>query len=196
MARRRAASARRNATSGDATRSTPNHTTAFGWRSAVVVVLLAFLAKFCIDGRRRYRAARDAAARERSDDTGGEECDFPLAWACEKNNLEIVELLLAHGADVTPTWPARNCAQSTYSCLHFAARNNNPFLVDVLLAHGAPVDQPTARNVSPLFIACQKGHAEVAQKLLDAGADPHMARDDGAIACGKNHEEFAGKNHT
>ena len=97
---------------------------------------------------------------------------------------------------ITSTWPARNCAQSTYSCLHFAARNNNPFLVDVLLAHGAPVDQPTARNVSPLFIACQKGHAEVAQKLLDAGADPHMARDDGAIACGKNYEEFAGKNHT
>ena len=61
MARRRAASARRNAPSGGAARSTPIHTTAFGWRSAVVVVLLAFLAKFCIDGRRRYRAARDAA---------------------------------------------------------------------------------------------------------------------------------------
>ena len=133
--------------------------------------------------------------------TGDEECHFPLLWACEKNNQEIVDLLLAHGADVTPTWPARNCAQSTYSCLHFAARNNNPFLVDVLLAHGAPVDQPTARNVSPLFIACQKGHAEVARKLLDAGADPHMARDDGATVlntgsmCG--FEEFAaGKNHT
>ena len=52
------------------------------------------------------------------------------------------------------------------------------------------------RDLRPLFIACQKGHAEVAQKLLDAGADPHMARDDGAIACGKNYEEFAGKNHT
>ena len=69
MARRRAASARRNPPSGGATpptRSAPNRATAFGWRSAVVVVVLAFLAKFCIDGRRRYRAARDAA-RERSD---------------------------------------------------------------------------------------------------------------------------------
>ena len=201
MARRRAASARRNAPSGDATRSTPNHTTAFGWRSAVVVVLLAFLAKFCIDGRRRYRAARDAAARERSDDTGGEECDFPLAWACEKNNLEIVELLLAHGADVTTTFQG-NCAQKTYACLHFAARNNNPALVDLLLAHGAPVNQQTSRGVTPLFTACEQGHTEVARKLLDAGADPHMARDDGASvfntgsAC--DIEEFAGpgKNHT
>ena len=104
--------------------------------------------------------------------------------------------------DVTPTWPARNCAQSTYSCLHFAARNNNPALVDLLLAHGAPVNQQTSRGVTPLFTACEQGHTEVARKLLDAGADPHMARDDGASvfntgsAC--DIEEFAGpgKNHT
>ena len=57
------------------------------------------------------------------------------------------------------------------------------------------------KRISSTFIACQKGHAEVARKLLDAGADPHMARDDGATVlntgsmCG--FEEFAaGKNHT
>ena len=95
-----------------------------------------------------------------------------------------------------------NCAQKTYSCLHFAARNNNLALVDVLLAHGAPVNQPTSRGVTPLFTACEQGHTEVARKLLDAGADPHMARDDGASvfntgsAC--DIQEFAGpgKNHT
>ena len=167
MARRRAASARRNAPSarGGATRSTPIHTTAL-----------------------RY--------------TGNPgECDFPLAWACEKNNQEIVELLLAHGADVTTTFQG-NCAQKTYACLHFAARNNNPALVDLLLAHGAPVNQQTSRGVTPLFTACEQGHTEVARKLLDAGADPHMARDDGASvfntgsAC--DIQEFAGpgKNHT
>ena len=129
------------------------------------------------------------------------ECDFPLAWACEKNNQEIVELLLAHGADVTTTFQGK-CAQRTYSCLHFAARNNNPALVDLLLAHGAPVNQQTSRGVTPLFTACEQGHTEVARKLLDAGADPHMARDDGASvfntgsAC--DIQEFAGpgKNHT
>ena len=30
-----------------------------------------------------------------------------------------------------------------------------------------------------MFIACEKGHTEVARKLLDAGADPHLARTDG-----------------
>ena len=65
------------------------------------------------------------------------------------------------------------------SCLHYAAWYNHPTLVDVLLAHGAPVDQPMAKGASPLFIACENGHTEVARKLLDAGADPHMARDDG-----------------
>ena len=174
MARRRAASARRNAPSGGATRSTP------------IPVDNGADPKRCVDTG-RY--------------TGKVECDFPLAWACEKNNQEIVELLLAHGADVTTTFQGK-CAQRTYSCLHFAARNNNPALVDLLLAHGAPVNQQTSRGVTPLFTACEQGHTEVARKLLDAGADPHMARDDGASvfntgsAC--DIEEFAGpgKNHT
>lgn len=105
------------------------------------------------------------------------------------------------GGATPPTRSAPNRAR-TYSCLHFAARNNNPALVDLLLAHGAPVNQQTSRGVTPLFTACEQGHTEVARKLLDAGADPHMARDDGASvfntgsAC--DIQEFAGpgKNHT
>ena len=52
-------------------------------------------------------------------------------------------------------------------------------LADVLLAHGAPVDERMDNGATPLFIACEKGHTEIVQKLLDAGADPHLARDDG-----------------
>ena len=116
----------------------------------------------------------------------------PLTIACQNGHSEAVRVLLDAGVDVTTTSQDGN----VLSCLHYAAWYNHPTLVDVLLAHGAPVDQPMAKGASPLFIACENGHTEVARKLLDAGADPHMARDDGAIACGKNHEEFAGKNHT
>jgi ankyrin repeat protein len=65
-----------------------------------------------------------------------------------------------------------------WSCLHYAAWYNHPTLVDVLLAHGAPVDQPTAQGASPLFLACEKGHSEIARKLLDAGADIDESRCD------------------
>ena len=88
-------------------------------------------------------------------------------------------MLLDAGADVTTTTQKKNL----WTCLHYAAYNNRPALVDVLLAHGAPVDEPTTPNArggaSPLFIACEKGHTEVARKLLNAGADPHFARADG-----------------
>ena len=97
----------------------------------------------------------------------------PLTIACQNGHSEAVRVLLDAGADVTSQ-------DGNYmSCLHFAAFHNHPSLVDVLLAHDAPVDQLMAKGASPLFIACEKGHTEVARKLLDAGADPHMARDDG-----------------
>ena len=103
----------------------------------------------------------------------------PLLVACKQGNSEVAQPLLKAGADVTTTSQDGN----VWSCLHYAAWYNHPALVDVLLAHGAPVDEPTAPGTgggaSPLFIACEKGHTEVARKLLNAGADPHLARTDG-----------------
>ena len=103
----------------------------------------------------------------------------PLYVACMQGHAEVAGRLLDAGADVTTTTQKKNL----WTCLHYAASNNHPALVDVLLAHGAPVDEPTAPGTgggaSPLFIACEKGHTEVARKLLNAGADPHLARTDG-----------------
>ncbi len=103
----------------------------------------------------------------------------PLFVACMQGHSEVAGRLLDAGADVTTTTQKKNL----WTCLHYAASNNHPALVDVLLAHGAPVDEPTAPGTgggaSPLFIACEKGHTEVARKLLNAGADPHLARTDG-----------------
>ena len=103
----------------------------------------------------------------------------PLYVACMQGHAEVAGRLLDAGADVTTTTQKKNL----WTCLHYAASqdgNNRPLLFTTswmsLLAHGAPVDQPTAKGASPLFIACEKGHTEVARKLLDAGADPHLAR--------------------
>ena len=50
---------------------------------------------------------------------------------------------------------------------------------------------------SPLYVACMQGHLELAGKLLGAGADPNIARDDGTspllLACEKGHAEVARK---
>ena len=103
----------------------------------------------------------------------------PLFVACKEGHSEVAGRLLGAGADVATTTQKKNL----WTCLHYAAYNNRPALVDVLLAHGAPVDEPTTPDArggaSPLFVACEKGHTEVARKLLNAGADPHFARADG-----------------
>ena len=102
----------------------------------------------------------------------------PLTIACQNGHSQAVDMLLDAGADVTTT-----TQKILWTCLHYAAWDNYPALADVLLAHGAPVDEPTAPDArggaSPLFLACEKGHTEVARKLLAAGADPHLARTDG-----------------
>ena len=43
--------------------------------------------------------------------------------------------------------------------------------VAALLAGGADVNEPNLNGVTPLYIACQEGHAEVVMKLLAANAD-------------------------
>ena len=101
-----------------------------------------------------------------------------MTIACQNGHSQAVDMLLDAGADVTTT-----TQKILWTCLHYAAWDNYPALADVLLAHGAPVDEPTAPDArggaSPLFLACEKGHTEVARKLLAAGADPHLARTDG-----------------
>ena len=44
-------------------------------------------------------------------------------------------------------------------------------MAQLLLDAGASVDQSNKEGVTPLMVACQKGHKEVAQLLLDARAN-------------------------
>jgi len=65
--------------------------------------------------------------------------------------------------------------------LLFAVRQGSRQAVDVLLAAGADVNQVSAGDKSsPLLIALANGHFDLAMHLLDTGANPNQAADNGA----------------
>jgi ankyrin repeat protein len=65
--------------------------------------------------------------------------------------------------------------------LHFAARQGHVEAAKALLAAGAPVNQRSAGDkTTPLLIATLNGRFDLARFLLDNGADPNLASDNGA----------------
>jgi ankyrin repeat protein len=66
--------------------------------------------------------------------------------------------------------------------LHEAACHGTPAVIRVLLEQGAPVDSPSGRllsgtagrfdpGASPLLLACEAGHSQLALALMEGGAD-------------------------
>jgi uncharacterized protein len=96
----------------------------------------------------------------------------PLFEAAIAGQLEAVRFLLSHGAD--PLIISNDCAGP----LFFACTNGYVEIVDLLIEHGADVnasrriDLPHGKDFySPLQFAIFSNHDEIAQKLVDAGAN-------------------------
>ncbi len=71
--------------------------------------------------------------------------------------------------------------QGGLSPLLFAVRQGSRDAVDVLLEAGADVNQLSAGDKSsPLVIALANGHFDIAMHLLDKGANPNLAAENGA----------------
>ena len=113
----------------------------------------------------------------------------PLMWAAAapRNEGEIVRLLLAAGADVTPRaqyndWPSQITAEPRaqyrpvggLTPLLYAARGGCYECVDALILAGTSVDRPTPEGVTALMLALDNDHNEVAKLLLDRGANPDL----------------------
>ena len=105
---------------------------------------------------------------------------MPLASAIEFGNTETAELLLNRGANI------RARGESRQTPLDIAAEYGRMGLVKTLLGHGADVNDRTAqeprqgarnsarysrRVATPLLWALWSGHNDIAQRLIDAGAD-------------------------
>jgi len=87
-----------------------------------------------------------------------------LHVASETDDVEMLGLLRQAGADLAAPNPAGD------SPLHTAAAAGAPHAAAFLLAQGAGVNE-TRRGRTPLALALERGHVEVARVLLQQGAD-------------------------
>lgn len=90
---------------------------------------------------------------------------MPINLACEHGSIEIVDLLLKHGATIIPD------AEGLYP-QHLVARSGSqtPQLLLLLQQHGADLDQlDKLYSWTPLFHAASEGNVPCLQTLLDVG---------------------------
>ena len=119
---------------------TPLHPAAFFGRTDTVRALLSA-------GARHDLLARNAQA------------NLPLHAATAGRRAEIVELLLAAGADVNaPT------AQG-WTALHLAAHGGYLDLVEIFLARGARTGERNAEGKTPLELALEQDRQQTARRL-------------------------------
>ena len=122
----------------------------------------------------------DPKARERLGQTA-------LMWAASEGHTAIVRALIDAGAETAAT------LDSGFTAFFFAVRGGHLDTVRAFLAAGADVNAmmqrparagrgggrsgpPRAPATSPLMLAVQNGHYELAIQLIDAGANPNDVR--------------------
>jgi ankyrin repeat protein len=114
----------------------------------------------------------------------------PLMWAvvAPKNAVEMTKLLLSKGANVKARalytdWPNQLSSEPRaqyrpvggLTALLYASRDGCFECVEALVGAGADVNVPTPEGVTPLMVALDNDHNDVAKLLLDRGANPHVA---------------------
>lgn len=99
-----------------------------------------------------------------------------LTLAAWRGNLEAARWLVERGARINV--PARQ-----WSPLHYAVLAGQTSVVDYLIAEGANINALSTNGSSVLMLAVHEGRQELAQKLIDLGADRTPKNDwgDGAL---------------
>jgi ankyrin repeat protein len=113
----------------------------------------------------------------------------PLHLAAAVGLREVVELLLAKGADANAKtsqdlWRGyfgmTSSVRAGATPLHAAAASGDPNTVKVLLAHGAQLDARDESGDTPLHHAATSGNAGVVEFLIAKGADGNAQNTEGA----------------
>jgi len=111
-----------------------------------------------------------------------------LMWAAAEGHATVVRALIEAGSTINPTLP------SGFTPLFFAVREGHIDVVRVLLEAGVNVNEtlqpkadrpasplgtnyrPIRKGTSPLMLAVENGHFDLAMALVEAGADPNDQR--------------------
>lgn len=109
-----------------------------------------------------------------------------LMWAASRNHPEMTELLIASGAEVSVRarifeWSTQITSEPRnqyrpaggLTPLLFAARSGCLRCVQAVVDAGADINLPTPEGVTPLIVAIDNFHFDVAHYFLDKGANPH-----------------------
>ena len=89
----------------------------------------------------------------------------PLQIAASVGNLQIVTMLLAHGASI------ESVDGHHMTALHYAADHDRIAMVEFLLGAGANPNALDSDLESPAMRAAKQGHVKCVRVLLEAGAD-------------------------
>ena len=140
------------------------------------------------------RAERQQKQMAKPDTTLPAVADSTAAWveadtvAAEEEPDTISPTEEPDSAGTNPTEPRERSLsysdlvgnQGGMGAMHYAARDGRFETMRLFLANGADVDQRTGGDLStPLLIATINGNYDLAMYLLDQGADPNLASEDG-----------------
>ena len=93
--------------------------------------------------------------------------------ATEEGHLEVVELLIRHGADVNRSpqgQVARDLHIENQTPLLIACMRNHEPIIRHLIESGANVNVTSERGSSPFLAICQHNNVELARLLIQHGA--------------------------
>jgi ankyrin repeat protein len=115
-----------------------------------------------------------------------------LMWAVAQKHPDVVAVLLAHGANVharSDVYALKKAGDVPHpipenqrafphggdTALTFAARVGDAASAKLLVSGGANVNDADAWGMSALALAAYNNHSDVAEVLLEHGADPNLA---------------------
>lgn len=111
----------------------------------------------------------------------------PLMWAADRNNADAIRMLIEFGGDIkirtarpSPAGARGNSIffsppPTSFTAFLFAVRSGAIDAVKALLAAGANVNDTLSDGESALVVAVANAHWDLADFLLDKGADPSLA---------------------